>query len=464
VIGTPGYMSPEQAESEAAGPPSDIFSLGCVLAYATTGNPPFGGGSSASVMYRVVMTEPDLTMVAPRLRQVIEACLKKDPAQRPEPAQLISAISAYGPTTAATLGSFWPESVARVIAAEQASQTPTGLTPPGPVPAGFAGPASTAGPPSMAGPAGTTGSGGMSGPTGLASRAPAERTPTALATPGPGQNASHTGHAPMLSDGYYAAAAQPRMTPNPATPGPVIPPVSPIPQPYGTLPPTAQAPGGPGPYGQPYGQEPTGLRTPSPYSGGPSSWPQQPGGAAGAQGGDALAQYTLGRRNPASGEIPQVVHTAIRLMYVGFAATCAALVLSLMVLGVYTHAASAAKAAVSFDTAHRLIRAANVHAATEHIQSQMAGAMLFAVIADLLGLACWAWLAVACRRGRDWTRIAGTVLLGIYTLVTLLVLLSTHGDPGARFVTVVVWALGLAAVIPLWTQHAREFFYAWRKH
>jgi hypothetical protein len=486
VIGTPGYMSPEQAESAVAGPPSDIFSLGCVLAYATTGNPPFGGGSSAAILYRVVTTEPDLSMVTPRLRQVIEACLKKDPAQRPEPAQLISVISAYGPATAATLGSFWPESVARVIAAEQASQTPAGLTPPGPVPAGFAGPASMAGPnsmagqgsmagtASMAGQAGTTGSGGMSGPPGLASPAPAEWTPTAVATPGPGQNAGHTGHAPMLLDGYYAAAAQPRMTPNPATPGPVIPPVSPVPQPYGTLPPTARAPGGPGPYGQ----APAGPGTPSSYPGGPSSypggpssWPQPPsgatpwltGGAAGAPGGDVLAQYTLGRRNPVGGEIPRVVHNAIRLMYAGFAATCAALILSLMVLGRYTHAASVAKAAASFDTARGQTLAASVAAAAEHIQSQMAGAMVLAVIADVLGLASWAWLAVAGRRGRGWTRIAGTVLLGLYTLVMLLVLLGTHGDPGARFLTVVVWALGLATAILLWTQQAREFFYAWRK-
>ena len=43
VIGTPGYMSPEQAEGRPAGPASDIFSLGCVLAYAATGHPPFGG-------------------------------------------------------------------------------------------------------------------------------------------------------------------------------------------------------------------------------------------------------------------------------------------------------------------------------------------------------------------------------------------------------------------------------------
>ena len=93
----------------------------------------------------------------------------------------------------------------------------------------------------------------------------------------------------------------------------------------------------------------------------------------------------------------------------------------------------------------------------------MAGAMVIAVVAAVIGLVCWAVLAVASRRGRGWTRIAGTVLVGLYTLVLLLVLVSTHNDPGARFTTLLVWALGLGAAIPLWSQRARDFFYAWRK-
>ena len=115
VIGTPGYMSPEQAKTGPAGPASDIFSLGCVLAYAATGKAPFGGDNPASVLFRIVSTEPDLTAVPPRLRQVIEACLRKEPSQRPEPARLVSMINTLGPETPATLGSFWPPPVARVI-------------------------------------------------------------------------------------------------------------------------------------------------------------------------------------------------------------------------------------------------------------------------------------------------------------------------------------------------------------
>ena len=162
-------------------------------------------------------------------------------------------------------------------------------------------------------------------------------------------------------------------------------------------------------------------------------------------------------------EVPEAVLIAIRLMYAGFAATCAALVASLMVLGRYTQATTAAKTTANAAKLDGLPRVADHYQAIEQAQNQMAGAMVIAVVAAVIGLVCWAVLARACRRGRGWTRIAATVLLGLYTLVLLLVCVSTHLDPGARFTTLLAWALGLAATIPLWSQHARDFFYAWRK-
>jgi hypothetical protein len=121
VVGTPGYMSPEQAEGAQAGPPSDVFSLGCVLAYAAAGNAPFGSGSAASVLYRVVMRPPDLTGVPARLREVVAACMAKDPAERPGLASLAAMISRSGPAVpAASPVSYWPAPVAEVIRASQA--------------------------------------------------------------------------------------------------------------------------------------------------------------------------------------------------------------------------------------------------------------------------------------------------------------------------------------------------------
>lgn len=89
VIGSPGYMSPEQATGTVAGPPSDVFSLGAVLAATATGRAPFGEGPTAvAVMYRVLHEQPDLDGLPDALRDIVVACLNKDPAGRPTPQQI----------------------------------------------------------------------------------------------------------------------------------------------------------------------------------------------------------------------------------------------------------------------------------------------------------------------------------------------------------------------------------------
>jgi eukaryotic-like serine/threonine-protein kinase len=92
VIGSPAFMSPEQAEGHQVGPPSDVFSLGAVLAFAATGQGPFGTGSSAAVLYRLVHTRPDLDRVPAAARPLIERCLDKDPGRRPSPSGLLAEL------------------------------------------------------------------------------------------------------------------------------------------------------------------------------------------------------------------------------------------------------------------------------------------------------------------------------------------------------------------------------------
>jgi serine/threonine protein kinase len=94
VMGSPGYMSPEQAEGGDVGPPSDIFSLGAVLAFAGTGEGPFGVGSTAAVVYRVVHSPANLDRVPDEVRPLVERCLAKDPADRPTAAALLSDVGA----------------------------------------------------------------------------------------------------------------------------------------------------------------------------------------------------------------------------------------------------------------------------------------------------------------------------------------------------------------------------------
>ncbi|MDV5147676.1 bifunctional serine/threonine-protein kinase/ABC transporter substrate-binding protein [Streptomyces sp. SBC-4] len=101
MIGTPGFLAPEQARVAGAGevgPASDVFSLGCVLAYALTGERPFGTGAVAAVVYRTVHEEPALDDVPDTLLPLVGACLAKDPADRPTAAEVRAALGeADGP-------------------------------------------------------------------------------------------------------------------------------------------------------------------------------------------------------------------------------------------------------------------------------------------------------------------------------------------------------------------------------
>ncbi|WP_032768393.1 bifunctional serine/threonine-protein kinase/ABC transporter substrate-binding protein [Streptomyces sp. CNS654] len=97
VVGTPGYLAPEQAVAGPVGPPCDVFSLGCVLAYATTGRRPFGEGGAAGVLFRTVHEEPDLTGVPPELLPLIAACLSKDPNDRPRAGRIGDDLVTAGP-------------------------------------------------------------------------------------------------------------------------------------------------------------------------------------------------------------------------------------------------------------------------------------------------------------------------------------------------------------------------------
>ncbi|WP_051049713.1 WD40 repeat domain-containing serine/threonine protein kinase [Nocardiopsis ganjiahuensis] len=82
-FGTLAYVSPEQAMGGSATAPSDVFSLGSVLVFAATGEPPFGTAPQAAVIHRIVDREPDLGRVEEGLREPLAALLAKDPAQRP---------------------------------------------------------------------------------------------------------------------------------------------------------------------------------------------------------------------------------------------------------------------------------------------------------------------------------------------------------------------------------------------
>jgi serine/threonine protein kinase len=124
IVGTPSFMSPEQARDARVGPPSDVFSLGCVIVFAVTGRGPFGSGPQATLLYRVVHAPPVLDEAPGGLRELAAACLAKEPADRPDLAALADAAAVgRAPDEGDALTSFWPVPVTGLIRSHQARLT-----------------------------------------------------------------------------------------------------------------------------------------------------------------------------------------------------------------------------------------------------------------------------------------------------------------------------------------------------
>ncbi|MET8172909.1 protein kinase domain-containing protein [Streptomyces clavifer] len=100
LIGSPGFMAPEQVRGERVTTACDVFCLGAVLAYAATGRMPFGSADSGvhALMFRIAQEEPDLTGVPVDLVGLIRDCLAKDPEARPSADAVMERLGEHGTT------------------------------------------------------------------------------------------------------------------------------------------------------------------------------------------------------------------------------------------------------------------------------------------------------------------------------------------------------------------------------
>lgn len=234
LVGSPGFMAPEQVRGDRITPACDVFCLGSVLAYAATGRLPFGAGGSGvhALMFRIAQEEPDLTGVPEGIAELVRDCLKKDPAKRPTLDQVLERTGAEDTVSDGRSRDPWLPSALVAQLGRHAVQLLDSEDPEGP------------GAESGEGSGSSSGSGpGSAEASPEHAPAPADGTPPAPGRPGGGAPLNHL---PTVVAGQGTPTPPPAPTSGPGQPQP----------PYG---PTPAHPG--------YGADP---QTPPPYGPAPS--------------------------------------------------------------------------------------------------------------------------------------------------------------------------------------------------
>jgi serine/threonine protein kinase len=111
VLGTPGFIAPELIQGGPVGPASDVFTMAAVIAYAATGELPFGTGPADARTLRVLYLAPDLEKVPAGLRPLLERCLAKDPAERPTASEFLADLVAACPEAAEDRDDWLPANI-----------------------------------------------------------------------------------------------------------------------------------------------------------------------------------------------------------------------------------------------------------------------------------------------------------------------------------------------------------------
>jgi serine/threonine protein kinase len=92
VIGTPGYLAPEQVTGRPVTAAVDVHAWAATVAFAATGRPPYGTGRAEAVLYRIVHEPPDLAGLPDPLAGLVRVAMNPDPARRPDATELLAAL------------------------------------------------------------------------------------------------------------------------------------------------------------------------------------------------------------------------------------------------------------------------------------------------------------------------------------------------------------------------------------
>ncbi|RAY16708.1 hypothetical protein DPM19_00535 [Actinomadura craniellae] len=96
VVGSPGWIAPEQILNRPVTPAVDVFAWGCLVAYAGNGSHPFGRGTFQVLAARVVHAEPEVGALPEPLGDLVRRALDKEPGNRPSAQELLLALVGGG--------------------------------------------------------------------------------------------------------------------------------------------------------------------------------------------------------------------------------------------------------------------------------------------------------------------------------------------------------------------------------
>jgi len=147
--------------------------------------------------------------------------------------------------------------------------------------------------------------------------------------------------------------------------------------------------------------------------------------------------------DPTRPDPPRSVRIAVLLMYAGAALSAVSLIVSVL----------------SFHAIERVIRNASSTLTAQQVHNDAIVAVTIAVVESLIAIGLWLLMAWGNKNGQSWARITATVLFGLNTLFLLLSFVRATVSASLAF-SVVVWLVGLGAVVMLWRKESSQYFAA----
>ncbi len=172
-------------------------------------------------------------------------------------------------------------------------------------------------------------------------------------------------------------------------------------------------------------------------------WSGPPAGQSGLAGPHA---YRPARRKPMRAQVPPVVRNALGVMYTGLGVTAVALILSIVDMVRLDHQAA--------------IKQFSNPALSQQDNTSLGIIVICAFCTGVVGAVMWPLCAWAVRKGRQWGAIVATAAFGLDAIPLLLILVFAHDAPLSKLMSILIWALGLVAVILLWNSQSRAFYKA----